>query len=74
MSTNPYKLLRDLIPAPPLQIGTVQSVDNDVCTLELPGGGITQARGSASVGSLVYFRDDRVEGNAPTLSIEIINV
>jgi hypothetical protein len=74
MSTNPYKLLRELLPEPPLQIGTVQGVNNGVCWIELPGGGIAQARGSASVGAQVYFRDQLIEGIAPSLSIEIIEV
>lgn len=74
MSTNPYKLLRDLLPSPQLQVGTVQYVNNGVCTLELPGGGIAQARGTAAVGSKVYFRDGAIEGAAPTLPVEIIEV
>ncbi len=74
MSTNPYKLLRDLLPSPPLQVGTVDSVDGGVATIVLPGGLTAQARGSATVGQRVYFRDNLIEGVAPTLPIELIEI
>lgn len=71
---NPYKLLRDLLPDSPLQVGNVISVLNGVVTIELPGGGRSTARGLATVGSRVFFRDSAVEGQAPNLPIEIIEV
>ena len=74
MSTNPYKLLRDLLPSPPLLVGTVLSASNGVCTIELPGGGVTQARGEAQIGSNVFFRDSVIEGAAPTLTVELIDI
>lgn len=74
MSTNLYKLLLNLLPAPALQVGTVQSANNGVCTLELPGGGVTNARGNASIGSIVFFKDGVIEGNAPSLTVELIDV
>lgn len=74
MSRNLFKQLVDLLPNPPLQIGTVEAVIDGVAMLELPGGGITQARGDVAPGDVVFFRDGVIEGPAPTLSIEVIEV
>ena len=74
MSTNPYKLLRDLLPEPPLQVGTVSSYSSGSALVELPGGGTLNARGNASIGQRVYVRDSVIEGLAPTLPIELIEI
>jgi hypothetical protein len=71
---NPYKLLLDLLPQAPLQVGTVLSTDGGVATIELPGGGTVQARGEAAVGDRVFLRDGVIEGLAPVLPIEVIEV
>lgn len=71
---NPYKMLRDLLPEPPLQIGDVISVLNGVATISSPGGGLSTARGAATVGQRVFFRDSNIEGQAPALPVEIIEV
>jgi hypothetical protein len=68
MSTNPYKRLLALLPQRPLQIGTVLSISGGVVVLEMPGGGRATARGAASVGQRVFFRDGNVEGIAPSLT------
>lgn len=74
MSTNPFKLLRDLLPEAPLLVGNVTSVNNGVATLVVPGGGTDQARGDTTVGARVFYRDGVIEGGAPTLPIELIEV
>lgn len=74
MSTNPYRLLRDLLAGPPLQVGTVVSDDSGVLTLSVAGGGTAQARGTATVGTKVFFKDGAVQGAAPTLSVEVIDI
>ena len=71
---NPYKILRDLLPQAPLQVGVVLSVDGGVATVELPGGGQVQARGDAGVGDRVFVRDGVIEGAAPALPVEVIEV
>jgi hypothetical protein len=71
---NAYKLLRDLLPQTPLQVGTVLSVSNGVAIVELPGGGRATARGEALVGARVFLRDAVIEGPAPNLPIEIIEI
>ena len=45
------------------------SVTGGVATIEVPGGGYAQARGDATVGQRVYFRDGAIEGLAPTLTL-----
>ena len=71
---NVYNLLRDLLPDPPLQVGTVTALSNGVATIETPGGGTTTARGDTTVGARVFFRNDVIEGPAPTLTVELIEV
>lgn len=71
---NLYKALIGLLPARPLQVGDVIASSGGVATIELPGGGTAQARGDATVGTRVFFRDGAIEGAAPTLSIELIEV
>lgn len=68
MLRNPYRVFMDLLPARPLQVGTVAAVDGDVATITMPGGGTLQARGQATVGQRVFVRDGVIEGEAPTLT------
>lgn len=74
MATNLFKALVALLPSSPLQVGTVVAYSNGVATIEVAGGGITQARGQASVDDIVFFRDSVIEGPAPDLTLEIIDV
>lgn len=71
---NPYAALKALLPDPPLQIGDVIDVSGGVATVQLPGGGIATARGDATVGQKVFFRDGAIEGTAPDLPVEVIDV
>lgn len=74
MSANLFTLFRKLIPSYPLQVGTVQSISGGVATLEMPGGGLLQARGAATVGQLVFVQDGVIQGVAPSLTVELIDV
>ena len=71
---NLYDQFRQLIPDPPLQAGTVVSVGHGVGTLGLPRGRPIPARGSAVVGQQVFVRDDAIEGIAPSLTLEVIEI
>lgn len=71
---NLYEQFRQLIPDPPLQVGTVVAVGSGVVTVAMPGGGLIKARGSASIGQNVFVRDDTVEGLAPALMLELIEI
>lgn len=68
MLRNPYRVFMDLMPARPLQVGTVAAVDGDVATITMPGGGTLQARGQTTVGQRVFVRDGVIEGEAPALT------
>lgn len=72
--TNPYKLLKSLLPDPPLLVGTVTAVANGTATVELPDGGTVLARGEAQVNDRVFVRDGAIEGPAPALTLEVIEV
>ena len=65
---NLYKQFMDLQSPKPLEVGTVASVVNGVATIDLPGGGRLQARGSAQAGQRVFVRDGVIEGEAPSLT------
>lgn len=74
MIFNPYKRLLGLLPTFPLTVGEViSSVDGKVI-VEQPGGGRLTARGEGTVGTNVFVRDGVVEGPAPALTIEVIEV
>ncbi len=72
--SNIYRTFLDLLPARPLQVGTVLSVSGGIVNVELPGGGHLQARGSATAGQRVFVRDGLVEGAAPDLPVVIIEI
>lgn len=71
---NPYKMLRDLLPDPALEVGEVIAFADGTATIELPGGGTVQGRGSATVGQRVFVRDGVIEGEAPALTTVLIEV
>lgn len=72
--SNLFKAFLDLLPARPLQVGTVLSVSGGVAAVELPGGGVLQVRGTATAGQRVFVRDGLIEGTAPDLPIEVIEI
>lgn len=65
---NIYREFLDLIPGGVLDVGDVVAVGTGVVTVQLPGGGLLQARGQATVGQRVFVMDGVVQGPAPTLS------
>jgi hypothetical protein len=71
---NVYQQFRQLLPDPPLQAGIVTIVGAGVVTVQLPGGGILTARGDAQFGQTVFVRDDVIEGVAPSLTLEVIEI
>ena len=71
---NLYEQFRQLIPDPPLQAGTVVGVGSGVVTVALPGGGLIRARGNATVDQTVFVRDEVIEGIAPSLPLELIDI
>ena len=77
MSTNLYRALRDLLPEAPLQVAEVTAVHtaSGDSTVQWPGGSTQRVRGtSISVGSLAFIRAGVIEGPAPELTFETIEV
>lgn len=71
---NLYQQFRALLPEPPLQAGTVTAVVGGVATVQMPGGGLFKARGTATPGQKVFVRDGVIEAIAPNLTLEIIEI
>jgi hypothetical protein len=72
---NSYKALRGLLSDPPLEVGeVVASLAGDSWLIELPGGGQIQARGQATVGQEVFVRNGLIEGQAPALTVVLIDI
>ena len=73
---NLFHAFLALIPDPALQVGAVQSVSANVAMVVLPGGGLLKARGASAemVGRNVFVRDGVIEGLAPDLPTEIIEI
>lgn len=65
---NLYQQFTDLTLSPLLEVGEVTAAGAGVATVTLPGGGVLQARGDATVGQRVWVRDGVIEGVAPTLT------
>ncbi len=77
MNTNLYRALRELIPDAPLQVATVSSVDyaTGTSTITWPGGAQQTVRGTSAIASSqVFVRDGVIEGIAPALTPETIEV
>ena len=77
MSTNLYRALRELLPESPLQVATVTAVHTATgdSTITWPGGSQQRVRGvDVAVGLNVFVRDGVIEGAAPALTLEVIEV
>lgn len=72
--SNLYHQFLALLPPRPLQVGTVTAVAGQLCTVQLPGGGVLQARGDAAVSDRVFVRDGLIEGLAPALTVVVIDI
>ncbi len=71
---NLFRQFLDLIPDPALQVGTVTAISNELATVELPGGGLIKARGNTTVGQAVFVRNGVIEGDAPDLPVDLIEI
>lgn len=74
MTTNLFMAFQRLIPVAPLLVGDVASISDGEALIALPSGGQIKARGAASVGDRVWVRNGVIEGQAPNLPIELIEV
>ena len=74
MSTNLWKRLKQLLPEPPLLIGTVTAVSTYGASVELPDGGVMTVRGDTTIGQKVFIRNGLIEGQAPALTTVLIEI
>lgn len=72
--SNPYLLFKGLIPEMPLQVGTVSALGTPLHRITLVDGGVITARGEATLGQKVFVRNGVIEGEAPNLGIELIEI
>lgn len=76
-TANLYRALRDLLPEAPLQVAAVSVVHTDTgdSTITWPGGAQQRVRGtSVPVDSNAFVRNGVIEGAAPDLPLETIEV
>jgi hypothetical protein len=71
--SNLFKRFQALIPTYPLRVGDVIAYDDGVATIQEQSG-VATARGEATIGDRVFFRNGAIEGPAPDLTVEIIEV
>lgn len=71
---NLAQMFDALLPPRVRYAGDVISVDDGQVVVQLPGGARISARGDVQVGDRVYVRDGLIEGPAPVLPIEAIDV
>ena len=73
---NIYREFQNLIPEPPLLVGTVEAINGEIGSIRLPGDEIISARGATGemINQKVFVRNDLIEGIAPNLPIEIIEI
>lgn len=69
-----YRIFKELLPEAPLLVGVVSVVADGGCVVTLVDGGEVFARGEATVGQKVFVRDGVIEGPAPDMTIELIEV
>jgi hypothetical protein len=72
--SNVYARFMRLLPGRPLLVGTVTAYADGVATLEMLGGGVVLARGEATIGNKYFFREGAIEGPAPDLPEDIVEV
>lgn len=77
-TTNLYRALRELLPEPPLQVATVVSINTTDATsaVQWPGStDVQHVRGtSVPVAAHAFVRAGVIEGQAPGLTLETIEV
>ena len=72
---NLWRQFQDLLPTSVTLIGTVVTTHADhTVSVQLLDGGLLRAAGIAAEGTRVFVRDGRIEGEAPSLPLEVIDI
>ena len=74
MITNLWRRLKQLLPEPPLLIGTIESTSDFGARVEYPDGSFSTVRGTGTVGQKVFVRNGMIEGPAPSLTVVLIEI
>lgn len=74
MSYNLFKQFRDLLPEPSLLVGSVISAQTGRAVVQMPDGAFANVVGEATVGQKVFIRNGVIEGPAPSLTVETIEI
>ena len=72
--SNLFRDFANLFPDPALQVATVTATSGDLATVTLPGGGVLQVRGAATVGQKVFIRNGVIEAEAPSLPLVTLEI
>lgn len=68
MTANLWKQFEGVIPRSPLRIGTIIAVGAGTVTVTLSNGGTFIARGTGTVGHLVFIQDGEVRSEVSGLT------
>ncbi|MFV0680673.1 hypothetical protein [Ottowia sp.] len=71
---NLFKQFENLLPKRPLEIGVITVVEGGSVLIELPSGQTMRARGTGTLGDVVFVRDGALEGAAPDLPEDTVDV
>ena len=73
---NVYRLFQELLPKAPLLVGTVLSHGaGNTSRVEYPGGGVQVVLGQeVDIGAKAFVKDGRLQGEAPNLPQETVEV
>ena len=73
--SNVWAQFKALIEPAPLLIGTVAAIRTDgLIAITLPDGSTITARGTGTVGGKVYVQDGVIQGDAPTLPVDVVTI
>lgn len=72
--SNAFADLIAVLPQERRHVGQVIDIANGVATIELPGGGILRARGTAAVGNYVFVRGGAIESVTQAYAVVPIEI
>lgn len=72
--SNLYRLFKDLIPTDQVLVGTVTSSSGDTHQVTCIDGSVVVAYGQASINQKVFVKGTSIQGAAPNLTLEIIEI
>lgn len=71
---NLFKRFSDLTGRSLRTVGTCISADFGECTIQYPGGSLVRVKGAGEVGKSYFIRDGRLDGEASSLEVVVVEV